>query len=86
MCVLTDTRGLFAYFLFLLKLETFGEGPLHEDASWGRDADGVEQLRMPQGEFDQLPDLCELSLAAPDVVVADLVQAFVVIALSRQII
>lgn len=39
---------------------------------------------MPQGQLDQLPDLRQLALAAPDVVVADLVQALVVVALSNR--
>lgn len=40
---------------------------------------------MPQGQLDQLPDLRQLALAAPDVVVADLVQALIVITLSYHI-
>lgn len=46
---------------------------LHEHSSRGRDADGVEELRMPQGQLDQLPDLCQLALAAADIIVTDLV-------------
>lgn len=57
---------------------------LHENASWGRDADGVEELRMPQGELDQLPDLRQLALATPDVIVTDLVETLVIVALSRK--
>ncbi len=56
----------------------------HEDASWRRDADGVEELRMPERQLDQLPDLGQLALAAPDVIVADLVQALVVVTLEDQ--
>ena len=55
----------------------------HEYSTRGRDADGVEQLGMPQRQLDQLPNLRELSLAAADVVVPDLVETLVVIALQN---
>jgi len=37
---------------------------------------------MPERQLDQLPDLGQLALAAPDVVVADLVQTLVVVTLK----
>lgn len=38
---------------------------------------------MPQWQLDQLPDLRQLALAAPDVVVANLVKALIVVALEN---
>lgn len=40
---------------------------------------------MPQRKLDQFSNLRQLALAAPDVVVADLVQALVVVALCKKI-
>lgn len=55
----------------------------HEDTSRGRDADGIEELRMPEGQLDQLPDLCELSLAPADVIIPDFIQALVLVTLEK---
>lgn len=38
---------------------------------------------MPKRKLDQFPDLRQLALAAPDVVIADLVQTLVVVPLRK---
>ena len=44
----------------------------HEDTSGRLDTDGLEQLGMTEGQFDQLSDLSHLFTAATNVVVADI--------------
>lgn len=39
---------------------------------------------MPQRQLDQLPDLSQLALAAPDVVVTNLVKALIVVTLGNK--
>lgn len=56
-------------------------GPIEQHTAGRGDADGAEQLRVAQGQLDQLPNHGQLLLAAPNVVVPDLVEPLVVLAL-----
>lgn len=56
---------------------------VHENTTRRLDTDGLEELRMPQRQLNELTDLCHLLAAAADVVIADLVEvALLVLALN----
>ena len=55
---------------------------VHEHAARGRDAHGAEDGWVAQGQLDELADGGQLARAAADVVVADVVQPAVVLALE----
>jgi hypothetical protein len=55
-----------------------------ENAAWGFDTDGLEELRMPERQLHQLTDLGHLLPTPTDVIVTDIIQvSFFVLTLDR---